>query len=97
MLRALATATIAHFLATCSPDGGHPRSPTSSARGRAGRWGKVGRFGNSGAAIGVSRGSRLSTDCSGRAGVGEEDGMEAGAGSVSSSSSLADAASFVYR
>lgn len=92
-----ATATIAHLLITSESD--RARSPTASDgshRARTGRWGRVSRFGNGSRSISDSR-SRMSGDCSSKGAEGEEGGQEAGVGSSSSSSSLAGAASFVYR
>lgn len=89
-----ATATIAYLIS----ESDRTRSPTGQEalhRGTAGRWGRVGRFGNGGRTGSTSDGC-VSGECSGRGPSGEEDGVE---GSVASSSSspLADAASFVLR
>lgn len=75
-------------------DVSHPETGHEALhKGAAGRWGKVGRFGN---------GNRPGSIGDGRMGNekgpgGEEDVVEANAGSSSSSSPLADAASFVLR
>lgn len=84
-----------------SPEPDSSRSPIMAhpeTKGRTGRWGKVGRFGNGGVGVESSR-SRLSSDTSGKGAAGEEESVsvEASVESPSSTSSLADAASFVYR
>lgn len=92
---------LAFFIATPLPDPDGARSPTHrERRGRKGRWGStVSRFGNgggagvAGGASNASRSPRLNSDYSGGE---EESALEASAAS-SSTSSLADAASFVYR
>ena len=101
LLRFEAVETIVHLLVTASPEPNSSRSSVtvlSETRGKTGRWGKVGRFGNSGAGVESTR-SRLSSDNSGKGAAGEEESVsvEASVESPSSTSSLADAASFVYR
>lgn len=101
LLRFEAVETIVHLLGTASPEPDSSRSPVpvlSETRGKTGRWGRVGRFGTGGVGVDSSR-SRVSSDTSGRGAVGEEESasVEASVESPSSTSSLADAASFVYR
>lgn len=87
---------IAYFLTTSAPGVEKERDSTlSDTRGRTGRWGRVGRFGNSGLSANNVSG-RLGGEGGGREVGGEEGGVDAGVGAPSSSS-LADAASFVYR
>ena len=101
LLRIEAVETIVHLLVTASPEPDTSRSPGTVLRetaGRTGRWGRIGLFGNSGVGVDSCR-SRVSSDTSGRGAAGEEEGasVEASVESPSSTSSLADAASFVYR
>lgn len=98
MLRPQAVGILAFFVTIPLPDPDGARSPTRrECRGRKGRWGsRVSRFGGGGGGGGASNASRsprLNSDYSG----GEEDGALEASAASSSTSSLADAASFVYR
>lgn len=87
---------LANLVATSPPYPDRTRTIPES-RGRPGRWGsRVSRFGggNNGGATNASGSPRFKSDGVG----GEEDGaLEASVASSSSSSSFADAASYVYR
>lgn len=92
-LSSQATVTIAYLIS----ESDRTRSPTGHEalhRETTGRWGRVGRFGNN-IRTGSSSDGRVSSECPGRGPSGEE-GLEGGVAS-SSSSPLADAASFVLR
>lgn len=108
LLRPQAVEMLAFFVATPLPDPDSAQSPTrGEGRGRKPRWGsRVSRFGVGGVggvggggggaggnAFNASRSPRLNSEFSGGE---EESALEASAAS-SSTSSLADAASFVYR
>lgn len=106
ILRPQAVEMLAFFLAMPWPDPDHSRSPTrSGSRGPTGRWGRrVGSLGGDGGAgggggsggggtVNTRRSPRLSSDHLGE----EESALEGCHASSTSSSSLAGAASFVYR